>query len=268
MYTPLSLALEYRHNDVAKLLLTHGARADVSVNWHSWHSGDRKTTPLLLYMGGRGPNIDILSLLIAAGGDVDQEGYRAIHDYIGHAIIKTSALITAIFNNDKEVVKYMLPHSNNVNGMLHHAIYNTDTSILELLLNYPGVDINALNTSKETILHRAIYKEKYNAVRVILNTPGVDIGIKSYKHQTPFDTAVTHKRYEAMKLLLSYHDGVKVKELAEQCIHLAAYKNDPIMLAMLVDAGVDKSYKNYKGKTPLDIAIENDKKKAIKWLSQ
>lgn len=40
------------------------------------------------------------------------------------------------------------------------------------------------------------------------------------------------------------------------------------MLAMLVDAGVDKAYKNYKGKTPLDIAIENDKKKAIKWLSQ
>ena len=86
MYTPLSLALEYRHNDAAKLLLTHGARADVSVNWHSWHSGDRKTTPLLLYMGGRGPNIDILSLLIAAGGNVDQEGYRAIHDYIGQQL--------------------------------------------------------------------------------------------------------------------------------------------------------------------------------------
>jgi ankyrin repeat protein len=267
MYTPLSLALEYKHNDAAKLLLTHGARADVSVNWHSWHSGDRKTTPLLLYINNHSTDINILSLLIAAGGNVDQEGYNVIHDYIGHGMIKSSALITAIDNNNKEAVKYMLSYSNNVNGMLHHAIYHIDTSILELLLNYPGVNVNTLNSSKETILHRAIYKEKYNAVRVILNTPGVDIGIISYKHQTPFDTAVTHKRYEAMKLLLSHHDQTKVKELAEGCIHLAAYKNDPTMLAMLVDAGVDKSYKNYKGKTPLDIAIENDKKKAIKWLS-
>jgi len=158
--TPLTCAIENKHQDCAKLLLEEG-NADLNAcgDGGSWN-------PLL--SASYKCDVESLKFLIENGkGKVNVEmvnkeakGYHAIHFAAG--------------SKDNAV------------------------ELLTLLLD-AGADINALNDNGQTALHIAVFWNNVDAVKLLLDR-GADKTIKNKSGRTAADLAIHYDHLEVMKL--------------------------------------------------------------------
>ena len=59
------------------------------------------------------------------------------------------------------------------NTGLMWAVSNKHNSIVEFLLQYPGVDVNCQNTGGSTALHDSVYSDNLEGLRLLLAHPGM-----------------------------------------------------------------------------------------------
>ncbi|WP_341751923.1 ankyrin repeat domain-containing protein [Candidatus Tisiphia endosymbiont of Piscicola geometra] len=187
---------------------------------------------------------------------------------IDHNIVR-SILDTAIKQGNVEIVELLLGYYIDVNArnssgntLLHVATQNNQKSIVKLLLNI-GADVNAKRTSGETSLHIAVKSNSNEIVELLLNG-GADVNI-AFLHNSPLYTAISNNSTEIVELLLTKLQTVTKEELFK------AVKNDNTQIVQLLlpkITNIDINAINYSGRTELHIASSDGNINMVKFLLQ
>ncbi|CEO98535.1 Ankyrin repeat domain-containing protein [Plasmodiophora brassicae] len=74
------------------------------------------------------------------------------------------------------------PSSGNV---LHQAAYEGEEAVVALLLDLPGINVNARDSMGRTPLHYAARHGHENVVEMLLNAPGVDVSAADNSNESP-----------------------------------------------------------------------------------
>jgi ankyrin repeat protein len=127
IWAPLSVAINKRHLDVARLLLEHGACADIRIN------GDWT----LLHHASYRRDIDVMQLLLEHGADVgcgDNLDLTPLHLASEVGCPKAMQLLLEHGANVNECMRYSWPP-------LYRAVLSRNVEAVRILLQY-GADIN------------------------------------------------------------------------------------------------------------------------------
>lgn len=251
--TPLHLAAESGHLDVAEILMRHAKDVVTAVN-----SQDAEKMTPLHYAAKNGLTESVQSLISrsADAGIRDSSKCLAI-DYAaasGHAkvvevLMKQSCDLTSALRNaakgDQELVCTILLESNGnhmvtgdfkdaVNDALRHAAHSGSESVIELLIMY-GADTDASDEAGFTALHHA--------------------------------SAAGHRRI-VLQLL---REGANfLQKDGDNCtpLHLAARGSNHTIITTLIAHGAYVDSVSVSGRSPLWEAVENNKLKNVMRLLQ
>ena len=239
--TALHLAAQYGHKIVAKQLLDHGADIEV----HCEPSG---TDMMIHHRAGRTP------LLWAAAGD-DTGGRQ---ESLVRLLLDRGADATARSNTYRTALQEAVVYARLSN-------VQTNPSVIQLLLDH-GAHVNARDTCGWTPLHEAAFYEKYELALTLLrngaqvdgkatatdpanaSNPKSTDGLDS---RTPLLLTACRWSIPTIRSLLSYGADVNARTAdldgasGETLLHLAASDNQPMVVAMLLDARADINVKDY-----------------------
>ena len=143
---------------------------------------------------------------------------------------------------------------------LYRAIFSRKRSMIELMLNTPGVDINLQSPkSRFTPLHLATLMKDEPTVGLLLAMPLVDVNIKERHHQTPLLLAVDSGYEEIVELLVGA-PGIDVNasdDLGVTPLLRAVDSNNVPMINMIFTVpAVLVNHQNVDGATPLHWAAD------------
>ena len=231
-YSLLRTALEKKHSEVAKLLLTSGS----NVNGRYKHPCN---TPL--HLAALNSDIEIVQMLLDRGANIYAKN---IHG--------NTPLHNALKSMEAKIIGMLLNHGANIDaanksGMtpLHLAITHNSKEITTLLLSR-GANVNA----------------KGNNVR-----PSRRIAADTGTYSTPLQLAVIRGNAEITELLLSKGADVNVRRNDHiTSLHLATLGGCMKIVQHLLKHGADIYSASANGQTPLFYAIANGHSKIVKLL--
>lgn len=249
-----------RDNNLTQLkaLLDHSGGANLADN--------RQVTPLM-YAAEVG-SLDAMRLLIDRGADVNaQNGFGS------------TALMWSV--DDPAKVRLLLDHGADVNlaaksgrtALIIAGFTNPSAEVVRMLLA-KGAKVQVMDTRHVTPLNAATFGDDTAAVRLLLdagadiNTPDTFIGL------TPLMNAAGNRNLEAVKLLLA--KGAKVNAVSKTeglpkiqtgtvefggwtPLLMAAAFGPPESVQTLLDAGAHIDAQDYRGFTPLMLAVGTDR---------
>lgn len=249
-----------RENNLTELgkLLDHGA----SVN----AADDRGVTPLM-YAASMG-SLDAMRLLIDRGADVSaRNGYGS------------TALMWSV--SDPAKVLLLLDHGAQVNAVARSgrtalivAAFTSPSAEVVRLLLAKGAKVGVMDTRHVTPLNAATFGNDTATIRLLLdaggdfNTPDTFIGL------TPLMNAAGNRNVEAVKLLVAKGAGVNAVSKTEGLpkiqtgtvefggwtpLLMSAAFGPPEAVKVLLDAGAHVDAQDYRGFTPLMLAVGTDR---------
>ena len=157
----------------------------------------------------------------------------------------------AVQTKDIDFIKLILPYyknyindQQNVNGdtPLHLALYNKNSSIVELLLNEDSINVNKPNSHLLIPIFYAIMYCDLDVIKVMLNSKKCDLSLRSKKF---FDASLT-PLHCAIRNCDNRKDDVNINIIKE-----------------LLKAGANINVRNIQAMTPLFTAISKNNKKII-----
>jgi ankyrin repeat protein len=273
---PLHLAAAYNHPDVVSYLLNKGTIKDARSN--------KQETPL--HLATAKGHIQVVSILVKAGADIhalDETGLTPIE--------KASAA------NHFDLIKEIFRAGANVNAIgndglthLHRAIRRGDIQLANLLIEL-GAGINITDLQHITPLHLVAEKGYTELANRLLNL-GADPYAKNKAGLTPLHIGFQIKQIAWIKQLLQnntflvLHWAIKAGdiELSKQLLaiganinlldqtgwtplHWATYNGNLSTVKFLIETGnASLSIVNKQGKTPLDLAIQNNHTAVITYI--
>ena len=214
---PLHLAAQYGHKQSVNLLLQYNALVD------GYTRGFSPKTPLLI--AAEHGHDDIAAALLAKGASplkTDGQGRTA----------------------------------------LHLAAHNGNDDLVKLLLEQPGVDINAVDDFGRTALHHACLREKDDAAKVLL-TAGAQSDLYDKNGFTPLQLAIHMGNSDLLPVFAAWQGdkadwNTQTAEKKESLLHLAVHHGIEAPVRKLLDLGADICALNEKGQSPLHIAIADN----------
>ncbi|KAL3248074.1 hypothetical protein ABHI18_012178, partial [Aspergillus niger] len=143
---------------------------------------------------------------------------------------------------------------------LHIAAGKGHLPVVELLLQLPGINVNAQDKHGSTALHKAVYNGRLPIVELLLQHRETDVNKKDNYGCTALHEAIDEGRLRVVELLLRRgrvdinaqdNDGMSA-------LHIAAYKGHlPIVKLLLRHRELDVNMKDNHGQTALWFAKEN-----------
>ncbi len=247
-----SSAQAYRHEDVARLLISSGANSNLrsTSGWAALHYAAKNDSP------------EVVELLLSHSADPNitnnNNGWTALH--------------YAANNGFPEVVELLLSYSadpniinNNGCTALHYAAENASPKVVELLLSH-SADLNIINNNGWTALRYAA-SDGHNEMVELLLANNADLHAREKEAWTALHCAARYGHESAAKLLLDHNADVKAPSSAGLTpLHLAAFGGHTNLIALLVDAGSDLSAINSSGHTALHEAALNGHDRAVEAL--
>ncbi|GAU99720.1 hypothetical protein RvY_10678 [Ramazzottius varieornatus] len=117
---------------------------------------------------------------------------------------------------------------------IHHAAFNDDGMVVELLAKVGNADLNARNNRKQTALHIAVHKGHTAVVRSLLQC-GAHPSLQDSEGETPLHDAVSKKRDEILSLLLEHNADVSLcNNNGFNTLHHAALRGNPSAMKILL----------------------------------
>jgi ankyrin repeat protein len=224
--TPLMIAADYQKWSIVKLLLRSGANAKLLTTYgnNALHNAIRQDA-----------SDDIIKALISAGADSQAKNHMG----------KTPAKIFWEKFSPREQFDKTLANRNLTVAQVNAATKQKLEANLDL--------------SQCTALYWASKESSIEVVKAILDK-GVDINqISGYRNYcTALKVAVQERRWAVVELLLQKGATPKLSDMDEDGwdeLHFAAYHSAPSdIIRTLIYAGANPHDKDYRGKSPADLA--------------
>ena len=252
--TPLLKAAKNNTLEVLKYLISQGADVNAETAW-----GD---TPI--HRAAEGNTLEVMQYLIAQGADVNAKYW------------KDTPLHTAAKNNALEVIQYIVAQGADVNAKgcegqtpLHLAAGGNSVEALHYLVSQ-GADVKAKGSLGWTPLHKAAESNTLEVLQYLISQ-GADVDEETAGGDTPLLIAIgKNSNIAVVEYLVFKCSDVNAKDAwGSTSLHKAAgkdYRGDewgiPRMQNLLL-RGADVHVKNIYGKTPLDWADSDEKKRIL-----
>ena len=238
--SPFHLALSLGWAELLRKLLDRGAEDVTGVN----EKGETALHMLSAYAG------EVIRGVLEKGVDPNVRDNGG--DTVLHLVAKRRDAVS--------VVKILLEFGVDV-GVLNHerrnalhvaAFYNN--AKLVLLLKERGLDVNAADCEGNTALHLAASRRSDDVVRCLLELEEVQIYARNRDGMTPLEKALSgNSRVRRVK------GGQRADSESAVTVHVGV--GDPVLLRLLLKAGVDVDAKDPEGRSAFHTAIlENDRK--------
>jgi ankyrin repeat protein len=178
----------------------------------------------------------------------------------------TSALLTAIYHGEEEIVDVILESGPTLT--IHEAAAaGIEDRVRELMRDRSA--INSISHDGWTPLHLAVFFNQ-NRVAEMLIEEGANINTVSENAQgvTPLHSALANKNIKIAKLLLQRGaDPGAVSAAGFTPMHYVATYDLVEVGRLLLEKNVDTTGKTLDGRTPLDIAREKGSERAVRMLT-
>ena len=231
--------------DILKYLIKKNYNPNLQYQEGNWHY-----TPLMKAVGNQ--DFEVIKLLVAAKASIN-----AINDK-GETVLQL-----AILAKNNQILTYLLAQEINfkkINSqhtmlLIKACIDNGETKILGQLIG------SGLNISEVSLVD---FLENDDPTLInILVQHNVGLSVPNKKGQTPLYYAFKKRYYDTVNYLLEKGVGINDVILAE---YMNSQKRfDHLAIQFLVEEGVDMNIA-YLDKTPLQIAIEKDDLKMVRYL--
>lgn len=235
--TVLQVACFKGHQRLVKLLLAAGAKTNIRDPDH----GD------ILHLAAMNGHEHVVEFLLGTGA-VDAQGPHG------------NALQTASRFGRVQVVRFLLDHGVDVNSQglkgsaLQLAAANGNDDVVDLLLAR-GADVNMRGGPLQHALNTATYHGQTTIVKMLIergadvNAPLADCG------HIALTTAIEEDHVEIVKELLNAGSHWRMHSSGEtSALHVAAERGRPVIVQLLVEAGVNPDIVDANGLTPLEMA--------------
>jgi ankyrin repeat protein len=236
---PLKLAIIKGYHEIVKLLIEKGANINVKY--------DLDNRPL--HIAIMNDKLDIFKLLIEKRADINAKNINNV-----------TPLHIASSKGKFEIVKLLIENRADINAKninydtpLHNAIMNDKFEIVKLLIENRA-DINAKNINYDTPLHNAIMNDKLDIVKLLIEK-GADINIENTNLIKPLHSVNDEKILNLINTELINDEKYKVI-----CNNILLYyinRNNPVVVKILIEKGINVNIKDKDGNTPLHIALKN-----------
>ena len=126
-------------------------------------------------------------------------------------------------------------HASVIETPLHAAALEEHTAIVELLLDYAGIDVNLGDVPGWSPLHIAIFFYNTSIMELLLVRADIDVNLPDWHGDTPLHRVIKRGDIPMIKLLLDY-PGIDVNlqnPYGTTPLHRAATEGDPWILKLL-----------------------------------
>ncbi|WP_353288619.1 ankyrin repeat domain-containing protein [Wolbachia endosymbiont (group A) of Pogonocherus hispidulus] len=250
--TPLCKAARRGCTKTIRALIDNGADVNEKDN--------HECTPL--HLACENGQTEVVNLLLKRE-DIDvnaisKDGYTPLH-------------LVASHYSDEGIVKALIENGADVNAKnqdrctpLHCAVRGGYTRIVKALIGN-GADVKVVNKNGSTPLHLAA--SRYNdekIVKALLKVEEVDINALDENEWTPLHLAARDACEGIVKILIENGADVNAANKdGSTPLHLAATHNKWVV-GVLIDKKSDLFSKDNEGRTPRDLAEDDDTKKLLK----
>lgn len=256
--TPLMFACSRNHPAIFKLLIDQGAninavdaQGDPVVNWAAYY-GNRAALSTLVAGGvdlsiqtKHGDAADVLLRLWHDAKDLNVFDGSILEEPLSE---KQKELFHAISQEQASEVRNLLdqgidPNTTDAYGspLLHQVVLSADVEMLELLLQYADLKMDAFNRVGQTALSLAARWEHVGIVKLLL-AAGADPNAAGQRYQlTPLIGSVIGRNLEITNTLVEAGASIDQKDKINDAaaLHWAFfYENEAAVLALL-EAGAD-----------------------------
>ena len=162
-----------------------------------------------------------------------------------------------LLEEDSTLVREQIVHTRGngtTYGVLPLEMVNKSPDAVRLLLDC-GADPNRQGDGNALPIHNATLD-----VMALLLDSGADVNKIGYEECTPVMYETYMKNHDGVKLLINRGADVNYQRKLDglTSLHFASQKRDDEMVDILLAAGADPSIRNDDGKTPIDIARDNN----------
>ncbi|RYP77300.1 hypothetical protein DL769_003449 [Monosporascus sp. CRB-8-3] len=228
--TPLFLAVEHGHYEMAKLLLDKGAKVNAQ---------GKKYGNALQAASYRGDE-QMVKLLLNKGADVNAQGG-----------LYGNALQAASDRGHEQLLKLLLDNAANVNtqgdydNALQAASYRGDEQVVRLLLN-KGADVNAQGGYYGNALQAALDRGHKQVVKLLLDN-GADVNLQGKDYGNALYAALYKGDERTVKLPLDKGADVNAQGSYGNALHIASYQGHEQIMKLLLDKGADVDAQGFYG---------------------
>lgn len=217
--TPLLVAASHGRYDIARALLSAGAKID--------------------------PRTD--SIKSGAVSDQISEGGTALHRAAQHGDVEMCRLL--IEAGADPDVRQNLPDDHTP---LHVAASEGRSSACVFLLSQ-GADINILSSDGHSPLHEALKFNRKETTKILVDA-GADLNIQGTSGRTPLQVAVSRADTEVVRLVVEAGASLShVDRNGDSLLHFAARSGKKKTCEYLMNLGLDPMAVNHDDLTPIDI---------------
>ncbi|XP_061496056.1 LOW QUALITY PROTEIN: cortactin-binding protein 2 [Rhineura floridana] len=150
--------------------------------------------------------------------------------------------------------------------LLHQAAAQGNVTLLSMLLNEEGLDINDSCEDGYSALYSAAMNGHTDCVRLLL-TSEAQVDPVDKNGFTPLCSAAAQGHCKCAELLIMYHADINhAAEKGETPLYLACGNGNSECVKLLLEAGADRSAKTCDGWTPFHAAVDADNVDCLRFL--
>lgn len=192
----------------------------------------------------------------------------------------SDAISAAVQSGDASLLKMLMARHTTImgntfvvpSGALCAATASGNEEMTELLLDFPGCDINS-KSGGETALHCAVLCRMPNIIRMLLTTGKCDLHVKDYYGRTVLALASKASTADIVRIILDSAEARLIVNLGDNDgytpLHHAACRGDKVITKLLLDVGqADLNAVTFSGSTPMELAAMSKQRSIIEMLMQ
>jgi len=180
-------------------------------------------------------------------------------------------LANACENNEFECVKSFVQDERctldlvQTSEALHKAVESDNKELLQLILDVPGLDLNAANDAGQSPLHWALISDKPNSLSLLLAQSGIKFDTFNSEGRAALFEACMYQAAKSIRVYLADERCTpeivnrQDKEKQMSALKYASKERElDVVKALLEHPGVDNDFSDYEDDCPIFCALERD----------